>query len=165
MLLIATLFTNSYAQKATSIAAVQPSYIHNTLNVEENTGTKVDPTANAAVSAKFATIFPTATEQKWTASDDNYWVSFVNNGRKTKASFTLKGKLNYIITNCSMENLPAAFSKTITSKYASYSLFNAIEINAHETVTYQAVVEDGKGFITLKYTSEGVEELQQVKKQ
>ncbi len=165
MLLTATLFTNAYAQEATSIAAVQSSYTLNTLNAEENTSTKVDPVANAAVSAKFATLFPTATEQKWSTSADNCWVSFLNNGRKAKASFTKEGKLNYIISDCAMEHLPGAFSKTISNKYASYRLFNAIEIKAHETVAYQAVLEDSKGFITLKYTSEGVEELQQVKKQ
>ena len=64
-----------------------------------------------------------------------------------------------------MENLPAAFSKTITNKYASYHLFNAIEIAAYGTVAYQAILENSKDFITLKYTSEGVEEIQQVKKQ
>ena len=64
-----------------------------------------------------------------------------------------------------MENLPAAFSKTITSNYASYHLFNAIEIAAYSTVAYQAILENSKDFITLKYTSEGIEEIQQVKKQ
>ena len=105
-----------------------------------------------------------ATNLKRANTRDNCWVSFLNNSRKAKASFSPKGILNYIITDCAMENLPEAFSKKIMNKYASYHLFNAIEIAAYSTVAYQAVLENSKGYITLKYTPDGVEEIQQVKK-
>ncbi len=64
-----------------------------------------------------------------------------------------------------MEHLPIAFSKSIKKDYASYHLFYAKEITAHGTVAYQAILEDSKGYVTLKYTSGGVKEIQQVKKQ
>ena len=165
MLITVTLFSNAYAQDATAIAKVQTSWPNNNFSVKENNSIKTDFEANSVVTAKFSTLFPTATSQKWTGGADNCWVSFLNNGRKVKASFTLEGKLNYTIIDCAMDNLPAAFSKTILNEYASYQLFNAIEIAAHGTVAYQAILEDSKGYITLKYTSEGVEEIQQVKKQ
>lgn len=164
VLLSVALLTNSYAQEATTIAMVQPSYTNNTFNVEDNKSIKTDFAANPVITAKFSTLFPTATSQKWTSGADNVWVSFLHDGQKASASFTPKGKLNYIITNCAMENLPAAFSKTITNQYAAYHLFNAIKIAAHGNVAYQAILEDSYGYITLKYTSEGIEEIQQVKK-
>ncbi|HMK04770.1 MAG TPA: hypothetical protein VK489_11285 [Ferruginibacter sp.] len=165
MLLSVALFTDSYAQEVTAIAAIQPSYVNNTFHVKEGNSTKIDPAANPVVTAKFSGLFPTAASQKWTTDADNCWVSFSNNGRNVRASFTLKGELNYIITDCAMEHLPRAFSKAIAKQYASYQLFNAIEITAHGAVAYQAILEDSKGFVTLKYTPGGVEEIQQVKKQ
>ena len=135
-----------------------------TVFVDENSNAKT-VVADALIVSKFSSLYPNATNLNWANTSNNYWVSFLNNNRKAKASFSPKGILNYIITDCVMENLPAAFSKTITNKYASYHLFNAIEIAAYGTVACQAILENSKDFITLKYTSEGVEEIQQVKKQ
>lgn len=165
MLITGTLFSNAYAQDATAIATVQTSGPNNNFDAKENNTIKTDLEANPVVAAKFSALFPTASTQKWSAGTDNYWVSFLNNGRKVKASFTQAGKLNYAITDCAIQHLPATFSKTITDIYSSYQLFNAIEITAHGTVAYQAILEDSKGYVTLKYTSDGVEEIQQVKKQ
>jgi hypothetical protein len=119
---------------------------------------------NPAIAAKFSALFPAATNMRWTNSDKNFWVSFLNDGRKATASFTLKGKLNYVITDCVLEQLPESFLKLINKDYASHSLFNAIEIRAYDEVTYQAILENESGYITLKYTGEGVEELQRINK-
>ena len=164
ILLTVAFFTNINAQDANAIAGIRPSYINNAFSGEENISNKKNVAASPVVLAEFATLFPTATMQNWTASADNCWISFLQNGRKAKASLTQKGKVNYIITDCAMENLPDALSKAITSQYASYRLFNAIEIEAHGTVAYQAILENSKNFITLKCTSEGIDEIQQVKK-
>ena len=155
----------SFAQQSFASYSVKLSDANTTAFVDENSNAKTVDVTDALIVSKFSSLFPNATNLKWANSADNYWVSFLNNNRKAKASFTPKGILNYIITDCAMENLPAAFSKTITNKYASYHLFNAIEIAAHGTVAYQAILENSKDFITLKYTSEGVEEIQEVKKQ
>ena len=164
MLITLTLFNNAYAQNSMAIATVQTSGPNNNYGVKSDNNIKKDFEANPVLTAKFYTLFPTATSQKWTGGADNSWVSFINNGRKVKASFTLDGKLNYAITDCTMQHLPTAFRKAITNFYASYQLFNAIEIMAYNTVAFQAILEDSKGYITLKYTTEGVEEIQQVKK-
>ena len=154
----------SFAQQSFASYSVKLSDANTTAFVDENSNAKTVDVTDALIVSKFSSLFPNATNLKWANSADNYWVSFLNNNRKAKASFTPKGILNYIITDCAMENLPAAFSKTITSNYASYHLFNAIEIAAYNTVAHQAILENSTGFITLKYTSEGVEEIQQVKK-
>ena len=151
----------------------QQSYVSNSVKLKDaNTVTIVDENSNAKIVvadalivSKFYSLYPNATNLKWANNADNYWVSFLNNSRKAKASFSQKGILNYTITDCAMENLPAAFSKSITNNYVSHHLFNAIEITAYGTVAYQAILENSKDFITLKYTSEGVEETQQLKKQ
>ena len=164
MLITVTLFSNAYAQDATAIATVQTSGPNNNFHLKENNSIKTDFEANSVVTDKFSTLFPNAASQQWAGGVDNCWVSFLNNGRKVKASFTQEGKLNYAITDCAMQHLPATFSIIIKDTYASYKLFNAIEIAAHGMVAYQAILEDSKSYITLKYTSGGVEEIQQVKK-
>ncbi|MEO6232365.1 MAG: hypothetical protein ABJB11_23545 [Ferruginibacter sp.] len=163
-LLVIILSVNSFAQGTYASASVEPSYTNNTITVEENNSAATAVATNPAINAKFSALFPNATNLKWTASADNFWVSFLNNGRKGNASFTAKGKMNYSITDCGMEQLPGAFSKAINKEYPSYHLFNAIEITAHNTVAYQAILENAQGYITLKYTADGVEEIQQVKK-
>ncbi|MEO6730235.1 MAG: hypothetical protein ABIN01_03375 [Ferruginibacter sp.] len=164
--LLATVLTNySFAQEMYASTGGKTAYANNAINIEGNNNTKTAVAADPATVAKFSTLFPTATNQKWTTSADNLFVSFLNNGRKGNASFTLKGEMNYAIVDCAMEQLPKAFCKTIKKDYASYHLFNAIEITAYKTVAYQAVLENTNGFVTLKYTIDGVvEEIQQVKK-
>ena len=164
-LLAIGLSSASFAQQSYASNSVKLSDANVATIVDENSNVKTVDVTDALIVSKFSSLFPNATNLKWANSADNYWVSFLNNSRKAKASFSPKGILNYSITDCAMENLPAAFSKTITNKYASYHLFNAIEIAAHGTVAYQAILENSKDFITLKYTSEGVEEIQEVKKQ
>ena len=154
----------SFAQQLIAGYSVKLPDASTTSIIDENSKAKTVEVADPLIVSKFSSLFPNATNLKWASSSDNSWVSFLNNNRKAKASLTPKGILNYIITDCAMENLPAAFSKRIANKYASYHLFNAIEIAAYSTVTYQAILENSKGYITLKYTSDGVEEIQRVKK-
>ena len=112
----------------------------------------------------FSTLFPNATQQKWSSVGANSYISFDNNGRKANASFNAKGEMNYVITSCTTNQLPAAFSKTIKNDYAAYTLLHAKEIKAHGETAYQAVIESAQQFITLKYTTDGTEEIQIVKK-
>jgi hypothetical protein len=128
-------------------------------------GAKEDiATSNPAIAAKFSAMFPAATSAQWSSTKDNLWVSFVHNGRKGSASFTPQGKVNYVIVDCAMEQLPKAFGASIKKDYPLYSVYNAVEIKAHDAVAYQVVLENPVSFITLKYTSQGVEEIQRVKK-
>ena len=164
ILFTVTLSTNIFAQQSYTKASAEPTYAKNTKVVEAENNTKTALAPNPETEAMFAVLFPNASKQEWSAGSDNYWVSFINNGRKANASLTPKGKMNYVITICAMEHLPAAFSKTIKKEYAGYSLFNAAEIKAYGVVVYQAILENNDGFITLNYSIEGVEEIQQVKK-
>ncbi len=164
ILLTVALSTNTFAQQSYTGASTEAAYAQNTAAVEADSEGNAGIAANPKTEARFLALFPNASNRQWSASADNYWVSFLNDGRKANGSFTPKGKMNYIITVCAMEHLPTAFSRTIKKEYAAYSLFNAIEIKAHGAIVYQAVLENSYGFTTLKYTEDGIEEIQQVKK-
>jgi hypothetical protein len=163
ILFTAALNTSSIAQKSFTSASTDAAFVKN--NVPFKTDDAVTSVANPITEASFAALFPNASNLKWVANADHYWVSFLNGGRKASASFSLKGKMNYAITVCDMVHLPDALCKTIQKEYAAYSLLRAIEIKAHDAVAYQAILEDANGYVTLKYTTDGVEKMQQVVKQ
>lgn len=165
LFLTVSLSMHTFAQQSYTDAAAEPAYAKNTMEAEPDHGTNTGLSANPTTEARFSALFPNASNLLWSGGEGNSWVSFVNNGRKAKASFTAKGKMNYIITDCAMQHLPAAFGKTISKDYPGYSLFHAIEIKAHGAVVYQAILENSTDFTTLRYTPDGVEEIQQIKKQ
>lgn len=172
--LLTILFSrNLNAQEISAGVAGQKNYAPNGMVSSENknilntssiisSGT-IDVT-NPKLLTQFSALFPAATKQQWALNDKSFWVSFLNNDRKASASFTQKGKLNYVITDCTIEQLPDSFRKTISKDYASYHLNNAIEIKAYESVAYQAILENESSYVTLKFTSEGVEKIQHINK-
>ncbi len=151
-------YTGTTAKKSyTSIPAIEKTLASS--NASE------DIMANfPVVESRFSSLFPTATNPQWSAIKENLWVSFVSDGRKGSASFTQKGKMNYIILSCGLEQLPTAFSKTIQKDYSLYKVYNAIEIKAHDAVAYQVILENAVNFITLKYAGEEVVEISKVNK-
>lgn len=148
--------TLSFAQDMVAVHPVKTTTIIS--SDEEN-----NPGENVVIS-NFSSLFPNASQPKWAVSGGNNFVSFLNAGRKATASFTSKGSLNYVLTSCGTENLPSGFNKSIKKYYAGYQLFNATEIKAYGETAYQAVLENATTFVTLKYTTDGMEEIQQVKK-
>ncbi len=151
-------YTSTTAKKIyTSIPAVEKTIA--------SSNAREDVLANfPVVVSRFSSLFPIATSQQWSVIKENLWVSFVSDGRKGSASFTQKGKINYVILNCSLDQLPTPFSKTIIKDYTSYKVYNAIEIKAHDAVAYQVILENAVNFITLKYAGEEVVEITKVNK-
>lgn len=158
----AILTTNSFAQQ--SFNAAEPVYAKNTLELPAMDAGAANSVLNAKTEARLMELYPQASEVVWSKMQDNYYVSFLNQGRKAKASFSAKGKMNYCITECSAQQLPADLLSTIRKEYTGYTVFNSVEINAHNTTAYQAIIENNVGFITLRYSSNTVEEVEQVKK-
>jgi hypothetical protein len=113
---------------------------------------------------KVASAFPNATDHQWTKLADGFSVSFLNNGQKTRACYSEKGNLNYLVKTCNLSQLPEVLSNRISKKYAGYTLFSATEIQAYNTVAHQAVLENASGYVVLKATTEGVEEVQKLNK-
>ena len=164
ILLTGVLSNHSHAQEMYAGISVNRTQPDVTLPLKGGKNAKTTDVISPVVVAKFSTLFPNATSPKWGTSATDIWISFVNNGRKSNACFTATGKMNYVITDCSIGQLPTAFRKAITEEYASYNLFHAIEINAKHNVIYQAIIENAKGFIKLIYSESGVETIQQVNK-
>ncbi|MBC7903796.1 MAG: hypothetical protein H7Y27_10245 [Gemmatimonadaceae bacterium] len=132
--------------------------------MQETTTLAADRSANPLVISKFTNLFPAAADQHWTMIGGCSQVSFLNGGRKTSACFNEKGKLTYSITDCTMEQVPESFRKTISKSYGAYKVIRAVEVNAYGMVGYQVVLESDNDFKTIRYTVDGAEEIQQMDK-
>lgn len=120
--------------------------------------------ANPILKEKLAVLYPAASGQQWATIDKGFYVSFLNNGIKSSAAFTTDGTLNYAISNCTFQKLPAVLRKQIAKNYPGYTVLSAIEINAYQEITYKVVLENAAGYVTLKSNSDTVEKVQQVAK-
>jgi hypothetical protein len=112
----------------------------------------------------FSTLFQHSSNQQWTEVNQNLFVSFINNGKKTRACFTKDGIMNYAITDYDWKQLPERLQQHIKNNYPGYTVFNAIEIDAYNTTAHQIILKDADGFITLKSTVDGIEEISHVSK-
>jgi len=128
----------------------------------DNTNTVL--AANPKLKLKFSSLFPGATSAHWVAVEKGFYVTYMNNGRKSSASFNDKGVLNYSLSDCRIDQLPGAFRKTIEKEYAGYKLVNGLEIFAQDEVSFQAVLENATGFVTLRCYNDEVEKIKQVLK-
>lgn len=120
--------------------------------------------SNPRLKAGFSKSFPAALQQRWSKLDDGFYVSFLNNGRKSNAVFSKHGTINYVISDCTMEQLPEAFRDEIQKDYPGYQLKHGFEINVHNEVIYQVVLENAKQYVTLRSNGESSEKIQQVNK-
>ncbi len=119
---------------------------------------------NAKVAASFNKLFPATGDVQWILNGQISEAHFIINGRKTKAVFAANGRLNYSIATCSLLQLPVLLQTEIQKQYANYSLLNAVEIKAYDAVAYQVILENENGYVTLKSTADGVEEIHTVTK-
>ena len=120
--------------------------------------------SNLKLKERFSALYPAAEKQRWGMVENCYYVSFLSNGRKSRASFTQKGVMTYAITDCTMEQLPIALRTIIGKKYPGHKLLNGIEINAYNEIGYQVVLENATSYITLKSDGEIVEKIQETRK-
>jgi hypothetical protein len=130
----------------------------------ESSITSPTATLNAKLQDRFSTVFPNAENTRWSEKDNTFYVSFSNEGKKTYASFDVNGQLNYTITECSREQLPAKLQKYLQKNYGEYDWFHAKQINAYDAVSYEVILENADHFITIRATRDGIEKFKQVNK-
>ena len=118
----------------------------------------------AAAKNLFTELFPDAREVKWSSLAAGQVVCFLNKGHKVMAGFDPRGRLTYIITTLSGEQLPIEFGQVLSSDYGSFRLLSAKEVKAHGETAYYATLEGANEYVTLKYTRDGMEVEQLVKK-
>ncbi|MEO5944851.1 MAG: hypothetical protein ABIP30_08825 [Ferruginibacter sp.] len=169
--LLTTLFNqHSMAQDITAASANDITVAKNEMTPAKYTAlnttvaTDISNSGNTRLSEKFTAMFPTALNQQWSNGNNGYWVSFNEEERKKRAGFDNKLQLNYVITDCSLDQLSSEFRQFISKNYTDYQLLNAIEINAFGEQTQQAILQSSSTFVTLQSTKDGIEEIKKINK-
>lgn len=106
----------------------------------------------------FAKQFPGAEGQEWIQHDKQYDVSFICQGKKSRAVFDGKGNFSYAISYCTLNDLPLEISGKFTAEYEGYHVFQAMEVKAHGSIAHHIILENAGKYITIKITDEGIEE-------
>lgn len=145
------------------------SLVQNTGGIEEaginkSTGSVSTAVPPATILTRFNAIYPSAAGAVWYCTEQFNYVSFLNAGHRISVSFAPDGKPNYSIAECEMSQLPENFKKVIKREYKDARTLNTKRIEAYGKTAFWAVLENLNEFVVLKYTNDGVEELQHVKK-
>lgn len=119
---------------------------------------------NPGLTKKFTARFPQAQDAKWFPGKECYLVTFSTNNQHCRGSFTSTGKMNYVIAGCSQDQLPAAISKRIQRSYKEYRFFNAIQVDAHNDIAHQVVLENDVNYVTLVFSGDDMEEVKTIVK-
>ena len=120
--------------------------------------------SNPKLVRNFSKLFPSTENVAWSKLDNNFFVSFEKDGQPASAVFSNKGLLNYTITACNLQQLPASLQQKISKKYNGYDLFHASQIFSNGTQAYSIVLENSGGYVTLLHTEDGTEETRKVNK-
>jgi hypothetical protein len=159
LLLITFIMNDSFAQDI----AKNERVVVNTNLVAASAINITDP-GNTRIANKFAAMFPEAQSQQWATDSKGETVSFTNEGRKIRAGFNHNGQVNYVISNCSMNQLTPDFQNYISKNYAGYQLLNGVEVHSLGEQTQQAILQNATGYVTLNATKDGIVEIKKINK-
>jgi hypothetical protein len=111
-----------------------------------------------AVEESFKKKFPDAQKIKWEKENTEYEASFVVNGIKTSANFTLDGKWMETESTVAISNLPKVVSDGILTAYPGAKIIDAAKIETPEKgIQYEADIKDGKKKMEVLFNAEGKE--------
>jgi hypothetical protein len=111
-----------------------------------------------AVEESFKKKFPNAQKVQWEKEKTEYEASFVLNGVKTSANFTVNGEWKETESTVSVSDLPKIVSDGILSAYSGAKIIDAAKIETPEKgIQYEADIKNGKKKMEVLFDAEGKE--------
>ena len=157
--------TTSFAQQT---IAKSSKATHTSFTTQQHTTVETGGTAIVQPSMKteqtFLKQFPEATGVQWRQLAENYYISFLNGDQKASTVLSPKGIIKYTVTNCTINQLPKVLQTKIAKYYDGYAFVSALQINAHDAVAHEVILQNEKDYLKLKSTEDGVEVLQTITK-
>ena len=107
----------------------------------------------------FKTSFPAAEEVNWFEQKDNYIVSFVEKGVRTRAVYERNAHLHNLTRSYNESNLPYPVQLQIKQRYPDKKIYGVVEMTTNEeslTITeYNIKLEDEKYWYTVQMDRDG----------
>lgn len=111
---------------------------------------------NTQVRLAFQKDFAKASNAKWQAKDDFYFVDFSVDNTKFNAAYNEDGQLLATSRTTGLDQLPLTVTRAINEKYAGYNLGSVVIVLNYENETsYYVSVSNGKKVLRLKATANG----------
>lgn len=111
-----------------------------------------------AIQDAFSKKFPTAKSVKWDKENANeYEASFLLNGIKNSANYTVQGLLLETESEIKVSELPSAITLHIQKKYHDWKIVGAAKIeHVKNGIQFEADLQKGKSKKEVLYTETGV---------
>ena len=116
----------------------------------------LSPEISTEAVSNFQNEFKDATEVKWSAINNGYFVTCNLAGQKTDVVYNKNGKMNYSITTLNNSKIPQNLQQLIKGEYAKYTVLKATEINTSGNVMHQVILKSDKNFIILKSNGDDI---------
>lgn len=113
----------------------------------------VDGVSPMAVKS-FNSSFKSATEVKWTITDNYFKADFTLNGQYVSAFYDGDGKMLALTRNISSLQLPIALQADLKKNYDCYWISDVMEIANNEGTSYYITLENADSQIILKSTGD-----------
>ena len=119
-----------------------------------------DNPVSEKVKQSFEKEFAKATNINWVSKDKNvFQATFTYSGTQVEAYFDTDGSLLSTARLISDKQLPVMIIKSLSKDYAQYDVLRAQECNINNTTFYLVTLRDSKETISLKFSSNGEEQL------
>lgn len=116
------------------------------------------------VARKFFLLFPDAVNPSWIKETGFLYVTFVNNGNKSTASFNPKGSMNYCISYIQESAFSPDLLQKVKGSYPADELFSIKEIMTEEMTMHEIVLQNSEHFTVISLTPNGISEIRKIKK-
>ena len=95
---------------------------------------------NKEVQASFRKEFPSAQSPSWISAGDYLKATFILDGHRTVAYFTVEGKFAGSMRSIFFDQMPLAASKAIDKKYENADVLEVYEITNDEGTNYRVTL-------------------------
>jgi hypothetical protein len=170
LLLFSILIPSTYGQLKTTIKDKEQQMVGSMMgktvvaSKNSNDTAEVLEQAYPRVARKFFLLFPEAINASWVKETGFLYVSFVNHGNKSTASFSPKGTMNYCISYIAESDFPADLHQKIKGTYPADEIFSIKEIMTEQVTLHEIVLQNSEYFIVVSLSASGISEVKKIKK-
>jgi hypothetical protein len=118
------------------------------------------PVKNVKVYRNFKKAFPSIDNEKWRENNGYLYATFQSNGIVNKLAYTASGRLDYALKSYGEKQLPSTIRSAIKSVYYDFAITHVQELTIGRNTVYLVTLRDDATLRTIRYSDQGMEEIQ-----
>lgn len=109
----------------------------------------------AAVTQRFARLYPQVTKLKWSRENGDYEANFTLNSQEMSVIFNARGKRLETETEIPVNQLPKTIQNNLHQNFMGYKVTEAARIESDRTTKYEAEIHKGMRSYDVIYAANG----------